>query len=73
MCSFVEALALWPSLATLASDLGLPYGVVKQWRLRNSIPSAHWRALVAAAQARGIGGVNIDTLAAIAAKRAEAA
>ena len=73
MRSFVEVLSLWPSLTVLASDLGLPYGVVKQWRLRNSIPPAHWQAIVAAAQGRGIAGVTVEALAALAARRTEAA
>jgi len=72
MKSFSEVLALWPSLSDLAADLSLPYGVVKQWRRRNSIPSDRWQALVLAAQRRGHGFVTAELLAAIAAGRAEA-
>lgn len=69
MVSFLAVLALWPSLSDLAGDLGLPYGVVKQWRRRNSIPADKWQALVLAAQGRGFEHVTTDLLASIAACR----
>lgn len=71
MESFVDVIALWPSLSALADDLGLPYGVVKQWRMRNSIPAERWQSLIAAAQVRDIAGITADSLAALAARRAQ--
>lgn len=69
MLSFTDVLALWPSLSALAGDIGVPYGVAKQWRMRNSIPPEHWQALIAAAKERRIAGVTADALTAIAARR----
>lgn len=70
MQTFADVLALWPSLSELATDLGVPYGVAKQWRMRNSIPAEYWQALTAAARDRGIEGITADVLADIAARRA---
>jgi hypothetical protein len=69
MNSFSEVLALWPTLSELAADLDLPYGVVKQWRRRNSIPSDKWQALVLAAQRRGHRRITAELLTSIAARR----
>lgn len=47
-CTFVEVIALWPRIADLAKELGLPWDTVRQWRLIDSIPPMHWPAIVRA-------------------------
>jgi hypothetical protein len=60
--TFEDVIRAWPSISDLATAVGQPYGVVKQWRMRNSIPSGHWNALVADAERRGIAGINMQLL-----------
>jgi len=48
-----EIIAMWPTRAALARDLGQYYVVVQGWYHRNNIPRAHWASVVAAAQRRG--------------------
>ena len=46
--------AVWDhNAAALAQDIGEDEGKVRQWRNRNSIPSAYWRLIIAAAAAKG--------------------
>lgn len=71
MLTFADVIALWASLSALAADLGVPYGVVKQWRRRNSIPADRWAGVVAAAQKRGFETVTADRLMAIAEARTD--
>jgi hypothetical protein len=66
--SHAEAIDLWPSLVVLAADLTLPLSTVRSWRERNSIPSAHWSAVVIAAKARRL-RVTAEALQAIEAAR----
>lgn len=54
--------ALWPSLASLAADLGQPYPTVQSWRHRGSIPAKHDLDLVRAARARG-GELTLEMIA----------
>lgn len=68
MQSFQDILGRWPSLYDLASDLHVEYGVVKQWRRRNSVPPDRWLALVAAAEGRNI-LLTVEELAAAAERR----
>lgn len=72
MESFSQLIGLWPSMSQLAADLAVPYGVVKQWRRRDSIPSEYWRALIAAAKQRGISGITADLLTELAARNGAA-
>lgn len=60
--SHAEAIDLWPSVVVLADDLNLPLSTVRSWRERDSIPSAHWPAVVAAAQARKLRAVTTPIL-----------
>lgn len=60
--TFTDVIRAWPSISVLADGVGQPYGVVKQWRLRDSIPSRHWNALIADAERRGIVGINLALL-----------
>jgi len=53
---------LWPTIAECSRDVGQPYETVKQWRRRNSIPAEHWRAVIAAANAKQFQGVTLDAL-----------
>jgi hypothetical protein len=69
LTDFAAVVALWPSLSELAADLGIAYGVAKQWRRRNSIPADKWLALVAAAERRGFDGITLDLLAGLAQAR----
>lgn len=47
-----EIFKLWPSLAQMASDLGLKYQTVASWRQRG-IPAKHDYKVVAAAKLNG--------------------
>jgi hypothetical protein len=67
--SFEEIIEAWPSVLFLASDLDQGVPAVKQWKRRNSIPARHWDALIAAAEARGIVGVDSGLLTKLAAER----
>jgi hypothetical protein len=63
----------WSTLAEFAEDIGVSYGTAKAMRRRGSIPSEYWTRAVAGAEARGIDGITLETLAEIAARKAEAA
>lgn len=64
-----DVINLWPSLSDFADDLSLAYGTAKAMRRRDSIPAAHWPAIVKKAEDRGIAGVTLEALAgAVAAK-----
>lgn len=67
--SFASLIAQWPTIAALARETGVPYATVKRWKQRATIPSAHWLAVVAAANRRGI-LISVHDLAALSAKRA---
>lgn len=57
-----QILALWPSLAEVGRDLGVPYSTVAAWKQRGSIPVAYWRALTEAARVRGLREVTSGLL-----------
>jgi hypothetical protein len=67
--SFEEIIEAWPSVHFLASDLDQGLPAVKQWKRRNSIPARHWNALIAAAEARGIVGIELSLLSKLLAER----
>ena len=71
LASFVDVLIAWPSLAELARDLSVPAMAVQSWRRRGSIPERHWTRLIQAARRRGIRGISLDRLHALAALDAE--
>jgi hypothetical protein len=48
-----QIIRIWPSLALLATDLGVPYPTVAAWRQRGSIPARYDLDLVEAARRRG--------------------
>ena len=62
--TFVTLIEQWPSLADFALDIGQKRETVQKWKQRDSIPSAHWLAIIQAAQKRGI-EVSIEALAII--------
>lgn len=45
---------LWPSMASLARDIGEREGTVRAWKRRGSIPAPRHAAIVDAAQTRGL-------------------
>jgi hypothetical protein len=57
-----EILNLWPTMADLGRDLGLPYPTVAAWKQRGSIPVAYWRGIILAARRRGHPEVTGDLL-----------
>lgn len=63
----VDIINLWPSMPVLAFEVESNLGAVKQWKIRNSIPSNKWVKLVEAAQSRDI-SLTYKTLAEAAAK-----
>jgi hypothetical protein len=73
MESFADVINLWPSLSRFAADVGVSYGVAKQWRRRNSIPSERWAELLWAAELRAIDGLSANLLTKIAARKQEVA
>lgn len=62
MNSVDDITGLWPSMAELGRDLGVPYSTVAAWKQRGSIPVAYWRDLVRAAGQRGYRAVTADLL-----------
>ncbi len=65
--SFADVIDLWPSAEALAGDIGVRPGLPPVWKHRRAIPSKHWLAVAEAAAQRGIAGVTVDALAALAA------
>ncbi|MCG8442518.1 MAG: hypothetical protein MI723_11985, partial [Caulobacterales bacterium] len=65
-----DVIDLWPSIAAFAVDLGVPYTTAASWRSRNSIPSRFWAGVVEAAERRGVAGVDLASLSAIASANA---
>lgn len=59
-----DVMALWPSIAELARDIGEPYETVRKWKVRGSIPAAYWVAITTAAAKRGF-DVTLEALARI--------
>lgn len=67
MKTFSEAIEAFGGPPAVAAALGgLPTTTVDSWRRRESIPSEYWRRLEAAANKKGIAGVNFGRLAEIA-------
>ncbi len=68
MKTFAALIDLWPKpvTVTLAADLSVPPGTVRQWRSRSVLPDRVWRKVVESARSRGIEGVTLEVLAEIA-------
>lgn len=44
--SHLDVLRLWSGPAALARELGLDFGLVRQWWLRETIPARYWPSLI---------------------------
>jgi hypothetical protein len=62
LLSFNDVLASWPTLAALGRDLGVSAATMRSWRARGVIPQRAWEAIEAAAEARGLRGVDYAAL-----------
>lgn len=49
---FRQVIGLWPSIQTMADDLGEKQFTVEKWRTRNSVPPRAWKRLLSKAQKR---------------------
>ena len=68
--TFRDIIKLWPSLTDFAREVGVTLDCAKSWRHRDSIQSAHYPSIVAAAQRRGLVCVTNDLLVSAAARNA---
>lgn len=66
MPSETSIIALWPSDADFAADLGVPLSLVRVWKTRKSIPKREWAPIEDAAKRRGIKGATCTDLARLA-------
>jgi hypothetical protein len=44
--SFRTIIEWWPTTRALADELGVPDGVVRQWKAKIGIPARYWQALL---------------------------
>ena len=73
MQTIADLMGLWPSVSEFARDIGVQPTHAHVMKVRGSIPSARWAAVVEAAKTRGIPGVTFEKLAELAARRKAAA
>ncbi len=71
--SFRAVIALWPSHAAFAADIGRRPGTVRMWSVRDMIPSECWAEVIGASKVRGIAGVTPDLFVDLASRRKTAA
>lgn len=69
MQNFRDIISLWPTVAAMASDVGVGERTGFSWWQRDSIPSDRFASVVRAAAKRGYIGVTADALAIIAERR----
>jgi hypothetical protein len=69
MDTFRSLIDRWPSLSAFAEDIDVIYVTAQAMHRRDSIPPEYWSATVDGALRRGIAGINLETMAAIAASR----
>lgn len=69
METFRDIIDRWPSLPEFAADIDVIYVTAQAMHRRDGIDDAYWKAMVEAAQRRGIEGVTLDLLASISASR----
>lgn len=67
--SFRDLIGRWPSTRGFARDAGCSPTLVRQWRHRDFVPAHYWPGILAGARRRGIGQVDADLLARLAAQR----
>jgi len=68
METFRDVIDAWPRQYMLAKDVGRTAANVSLWRTRDNIPPAYWLTVIEAARNRGIAGIDLPTLAAMAEK-----
>jgi hypothetical protein len=68
MDTFADLIAAWPSTSDLAGDLGVTQVTVRSWR-RRGVPGAYWADIEAAAQRRGLRGIDLSTIARLGKRR----
>jgi len=62
-----------PDRQILAADLGLrKAALLSVWHNRDSIPPQYWRRFAEKAAERGIGGITLESMAALAERKAAA-
>lgn len=62
--TFGDVIDLWPTAKDFADDIGAPYGSVRAWKSRGSIPSHWWCDIVDKSK----GKIGYEELAYMAAK-----
>lgn len=62
MKTFGDLLALWPSDAAFARDIGVRPNHLQTMKARRSLPAEYWPVAVAASEKRSIPGVSIAIL-----------
>jgi hypothetical protein len=62
--TFQAFIGKWPTRSALCADIGVTPQGLNNMRIRNSVPSRYWPAMVAGAERRNIEGVTLATLAA---------
>jgi hypothetical protein len=60
--SISELIDSWPTLGAFADAIGCGYEAARKMRQRQRIAPEHWRAIIDAADAHGLPGVNADWL-----------
>lgn len=67
MVSFKNIIALWPSPADLAKEVGAGVEAVMKWRYRNNIPAEWWERVAATDRAKAA-NVTIEEMASMLAR-----
>lgn len=71
--SFRSIIDLWPSTDAMADELRASPMAVRKWWQRNRIPAEWWSAVLSAPRVKAAHIITADLLAALAARRMEAA
>ena len=54
MRTYQDLIAIWPTVADFARDIGVGYQTARKMRDRNSVGSKYWKTVIQAACARGV-------------------
>lgn len=73
MTTIDDLMRRWPSISDFGRDIGVKPTHAHVMRLRGSIPTEYWQAVIDAAAARRIVGVTADELVRLHAKSAAGA
>lgn len=71
--SWADVIALWPSDADCARDIGIKPNHLGTLKTRGNIPSEYWPGMISGAADRRIAGVTAETLLALQARLIAAA